>query len=127
MTNKFDEWNNLKKKLDKKNKNIYFKEKEICWLSIWQNIWTEIYWKWEFFRRPVLILKKLSSNDFYWIPLTSRKKEWKYFYELEINWKINTLLLSEWKKFSKNRLWSKIWKIENEIFLKIKEEFKNIF
>lgn len=127
MTNKFDEWNNLKKKLDKKNKNIYFKEKEIWWLSIWQNIWTEIYWKWEFFRRPVLILKKLSSNDFYWIPLTSKIKEWKYFYELEINWKINTLLLSEWKKFSKNRLWSKIWKIENEIFLKIKEEFKNIF
>lgn len=127
MTNKFDEWNNLKKKLDKKNKNIYFKEKEIWWLSIWQNIWTEIYWKWEFFRRPVLILKKLSSNDFYWIPLTSKIKEWKYFYELEINWKINTLLLSEWKKFSKNRLWSKIWKIENKIFLKIKEEFKNIF
>jgi len=41
MQKDFDSWNELKKTLETKNKNILFKEQEIWWTSIGTNIANE--------------------------------------------------------------------------------------
>ncbi len=63
MIENFDKWNEQKKYLNNIESNIYFKEWDIWWISIWLNIKSESFWKWEHFRRPILVLKKLSSNS----------------------------------------------------------------
>ncbi|WP_419766453.1 MAG: type II toxin-antitoxin system PemK/MazF family toxin [Arcobacter sp.] len=76
----YDKWNNLKKKLQKKDEIIHFKENEIYFISIGQNIGFESYGKDSLFLRPVLVYKKLSKQTFIGIPLTSKEKEGSYYF-----------------------------------------------
>jgi len=54
----FDNWNNIKKKLDKSDQNQSFYEKEIWWCSVGINVGSEHDGKGNRFMRPVYILKK---------------------------------------------------------------------
>jgi hypothetical protein len=53
------------------SKRLIIKEKEIWWTYLGLNPWTEACWKWEKFRRPVLVLKKLS----YFLEIKKRLKQ----------------------------------------------------
>ena len=80
MEKNFDQWNKEKKKIDKNNKIPFFHEWEFWWAKLWLNIWFEQNWKWYNNMRPVVIVKKFNNHVFLWIPLTSKKKNWKYYY-----------------------------------------------
>lgn len=118
---KFDIWNNTKKGIDQKEIRALFKEREIFFAHIWENVWFEQNWKWAKFVRPVLIFKKFNKEVFWWIPLTSKKKEWKFYYSFLLNWKENKAILSQLKLIDSKRLIRKIWVIEKEKFLEIKK------
>ena len=125
MEKDFDKWNNLKKKIeDSEQGELYPSNWDIWWTNIWLNLWTESCGKWDNFRRPVLILKKLSLENFIVIPLTSQEKSWTWFCEYELNWETNYVMLYQIKMIYKSRLERKIWKIEAENFLKIKKRLK---
>lgn len=76
----FDQWNNLKKKLNNKKEIITFYQGNIYFISIGQNIGHETYGKNDFYLRPVLVYKKLTKTTFIGIPLTSKKKEGSYYF-----------------------------------------------
>jgi hypothetical protein len=76
----YDKWNNLKKELHQKDEIIHFRENEIYFISIGQNIGFESYGKDSLFLRPVLIYKKLSKQTFIGIPLTSKEKAGSYYF-----------------------------------------------
>ena len=61
MEIKYDQWNNVKKELANREEKFFFKEGEIWWVSLGQNLGTESYGKGDTFRRPVLVIKKLKS------------------------------------------------------------------
>lgn len=46
MFNKFDKWNEKKKKIDKEEKKLFIKQTDIWWCKLWKNIKNEIDWKW---------------------------------------------------------------------------------
>ena len=74
---KFDKWNDRKKEIQiKKDKRI--KIGKVYWISIGQNIGSEIYGKGDEFIRPVLVLNKIYIKDyinlFIGIPLSSQVK-----------------------------------------------------
>ncbi len=121
----FNNWNELKQKIQEKDsKNIFFKEWDIWWSSLWQNIQTESNWKWENFRRPILVLKKLSSDSFICIPLSTKLKEGTWFYQYNLHWEKYTALLYQIKMIHKNRLRIKIWQIDEFDFIEIKKRLK---
>jgi len=129
MNNKiFDYWNILKKNIEKEEKKFPLKEREIWFANVWKNIWTEQNWKWKQFLRPVLIQKILTWKSFIWIPLTSKVREWSFFYNFEFfdekikNKKNNSAILSQIKSFDKNRLVHKIWEIDRENFVNLKKK-----
>ena len=70
----YDEWNEIKKKLQAKDRLEYFKERQIWWSSIGQNLGSETYGKGKTFTRPVLVFKKLSGNAFLGLPMTTKAK-----------------------------------------------------
>jgi mRNA interferase MazF len=77
---KFDEWNDIKKELDIKKKNVIPKEREVYWASIGENIGFEQNGKGDVFSRPVLIIKRFSKNIFYGVPLSTQIKDGNFFY-----------------------------------------------
>ena len=108
MNKDFDEWNIMKKEIENNDKKLLFNEWEIWWLNIWLNIRQESCWKWESFRRPVLVLKKLSSNAFIWIPLSTKIKTWTWFFNYLQNNIKYTALLYQIKMFD-------IWRFQRTI------------
>jgi len=80
MTEKFNNWNRLKQKLNNKKNILTFKEREIYFMSVGYNIGQESYGKKELFLRPVLVYRKLSKTSFVGIPLTSQKKSGNYYF-----------------------------------------------
>ncbi len=122
MEQNFDNWNHLKKELNTRElSHIYFKEWDIWWTSFGQNIGKESFWKWEKFRRPVLVFKKFSSDLFLSIPLSTKEKTWSWFCEIDLQWQKRTALLYQLKLLDKKRLWEKIWQLDEKDFENIKK------
>ena len=122
----FDEWNTLKKGLQKKETNIRFKEAEIWWVSIGQNIRSESYWKWKHYRRPVLVLRKLSKDTCICIPLSSQVKNWTWFCEYKHKWEDATALLYQIKMIHTNRFQRRLWHMDDTDFKNIKKRLKEL-
>ena len=74
MLKDFDKWNTQKKELDIRKEEFFFKDGEIWWCSVGVNIGSESCGKGETFRRPVLVLRKLSSTAFIGIPFLRSQK-----------------------------------------------------
>ncbi|HNY35760.1 MAG TPA: GNAT family N-acetyltransferase [Candidatus Pacearchaeota archaeon] len=120
----FDGWNAKKKELDKKNKSLYYYEREIWWCSLGINIGYETDGKNDEFERPVLILKTFGNGTFWMLPLTSKIKENPYYYKCTLEGKEETscVVLSQVKLISEKRLIRKMTMLPKEDFQKIKEE-----
>jgi len=124
MEKQFDNWNKYKKILEESNTNIYFNEWQIWWISVWLNLKKESCWKWNNFRRPVLVLKKLSSTTFIWIPLSSKIKDWTWFSSYSQHWEKLTALLYQIRMFDNIRFQRKIWEMDESDFREIKKRLK---
>lgn len=126
MEKDFDKWNCLKKDLETNSKNLIIKQWEIWWTNIWINIKTESCWKWEKFRRPVLVLRKLSHENYIVLPLSTKIKEWTWFANYEVDWNIYTALLYQIKMMNINRFYVNEWKLSHENFIEIKKRLKQL-
>lgn len=114
---RFDNWNILKQNIEKKDIKINIKEKNIYFLSLGQNIGTESYGKGDSFLRPVIVYKKLGSNYFLGIPLTSKIKDGSYYFTFNRkNGKKNSAMLNQMKTFDAKRVISYGGKISNNTF-----------
>jgi mRNA-degrading endonuclease toxin of MazEF toxin-antitoxin module len=125
---KYDEWNVIKKGLSQKKKLISFKNRDIFWVHIGQNLGYETFGKGESFLRPVLVFKKFSRNTFLGIPLTTATKEdiFHYRFFVKNNEKINYASLSQIRIFDVFRLHDKLDKMSVEDFEKLKEKLGNL-
>lgn len=85
MEKNFDVWNGVKKFLESRTEKILFKEGDIWWTSLGINIANESCGKGDTFRRPVLVIKKLSGNAAIIVPLTSQEKIGTWFQEIDIH------------------------------------------
>lgn len=124
---KFDEQNEQKKKISEKEKLRFCKEREVWWCSLGLNIEYEENGKGEIFRRPVLILKRLSKNTCLITPLT--KSLQKHKFRIEIGYIDNykaSIILSQIKVIDTKRLSLKICMVDKNIFDKIKKAFKEL-
>ena len=117
----FDEWNELKKKIESKEKQIpIFREREVWWCSIGLNIGSENDGKHIFFERPVLILKKFNRQLAWAIPTTSKIKLDHYHHQLNYHGKTISVILSQLRLISAKRLRWRITTIPSKTFDEIK-------
>lgn len=129
MSNKFNNWNIQKQTLNNIEDEFipYFREWQVWFIAMWINIWFEQDGKNTDFRRPVLILKKFNKEIFLWIPLTKTKREWKFYFELEILKEFKSYaLLSQIRLYSSKRLLSHIWWINNINLDNIKQKISSL-
>jgi mRNA interferase MazF len=124
MKKDFDSWNELKKKIEENTHDVHIKEWEIWWSTLGLNIGSESCGKWPEFRRPVLIIKRLSHSTCFVIPLSTKIKTWTWFADYKVNGVKYTALLYQLRMIHTNRLTKFELKLERSIFLEIKKRLK---
>ena len=117
---RFLEWIGIKQKLDESNhKPPYFKEREIWWASIGENIGSEMQGKNKHFRRPVLILRKLDRYSFICVPLTSKEKLGSWYVSITHSGKNNTVVVSQVRHLDYRRLDKKMATLDAADFRRV--------
>ncbi len=124
---KFDEWNEVKKQVDTRSNVIQFKEREVYWASVGENIGFEQNGKGADFSRPVLIIKKLNNHLFFGVPLSTQSRTGSFFFEFELlSNKTSTALLVQAKAYDVKRLDQKIGMIQKNDFEQLKVKMKEL-
>jgi len=123
----FDNWNSIKKDIHTNKNRIHFRQGEIWFVHIGQNIGYEVYGKGEEFLRPVVIFRKINRNTFLAIPLTSKIKEDRFHCIINFSDKQNSAILTQIKTIDAKRLRYKIGNIDKETFEKLERKFVEFY
>ena len=118
----YDNWNEVKKDIQDLEDKIFFKERDIFWAKLGQNIGFEQNGKGTEFTRPILVVKKYSKNMMLAIPLSTTIRDGSFFFKFDFKDKVSTALLVQNRLLSSKRLVKKIGKIDEENFIKLKEK-----
>lgn len=124
---KIIEWTKLKIRLHRsQRREIYFRKREVWWMSLGVNIGHEQNGKNIKFERPAIIIQKFGGETLWIVPLSMRKKEGSYYHTLEYNGKKQTALLSQLRLISSKRLIRKINKLSKKDFDDIINKLKTL-
>lgn len=123
----FLSWHTEKSRIQNSTYKPFFKEKEIWWCSIGLNIGHEEDGKGINFRRPILVLRKLSEDTFFGVPLSSKLKLGSYFYNFSYSDQHNTALLAQLRMSDSGRLDRILGVVSEKDFDNIKKAVKNLF
>ena len=119
----FDNWNSIKKEVHTHKNRIHFRQSEIWFVHIGQNIGYEVFGKGEEFLRPVIVFRKINKSTFLAIPLTSKVKDDKVHCGIKFKDKQNSGILTQIKTIGAKRLRYKIGNIDRKTFVKLARRF----
>ena len=124
---KLNRWNEVKKRTHNKIETAYFREREIYWANIGENVGYEQNGKGEDFMRPILVFRKYSNNLFCGIPLSTTIRSGSFFFNFQfLENKQSSALLVQAKTFDVKRLDRKIGTINKDDFNQLEQKIKNL-
>lgn len=121
---KYNNWNIKKQDIQfsERTEKMYFKEGDIWWCSLGLNIGSESFGKGENFRRPILIVKKLSGDLCITLPLTSKEKNGTWFIDITLQGEKKWAMLYQIRTLNKKRFTVKIGELDDTDFARVKEK-----
>lgn len=122
MQKQFDKWNRQKKSIDALRHYKTFKERDILFLSIGENVGYEQNGKGEEFLRPVLVYKKFSAHVFLGIPLTKTVKEGRFYFSFSFKKGKSVAILSQIRLFDVRRVKYFLGRFGPETFGELKKK-----
>lgn len=125
---RFFEWIRLKEKLHfKRGKIPYMFEREVWWASLGENIGTEINGKSKYFSRPVIIIKKLSRESYFVIPISTQAKIGNWYVRFNFGNNKMTACLNQARLIDCRRFYSKLGILSRVDFGRVKKGFKDLY
>ena len=124
----FADWAKQKVKIhfDNNPHAVYFKERQIWWVALGQNIGIEQNGKHKNFERPVLVFKKFNAEMFLAVPISSQVKIGEYRYVFERDGMKYTANLSQMRVMSAKRLLRQLGKLDEKDFINIQQMFRKM-
>jgi len=119
-------WFKVKFKIHEQNNPPTFKEKDVWWCNLGQNIGCEENGKNQFFTRPVLIIRKFNKNMCLVVPLTTQIKENSYYFKVNFAAKIQCVMISQIRTIDSKRLWKKMGNLNDLDFQNVRVAIKNL-
>jgi len=126
--NDFDNWNELKKKINTKNtRPEFFPQVGEVWICILgKNIGREQNGGNDNFSRPVLIVKKFNNEIFWILPLSTKQKNIDFYYNfIDLNNEKASVILSQIRLIHIKRFERKVYDMSlkdmNEIKKRLRE------
>jgi mRNA interferase MazF len=127
MIKRFLEWIGLKEKLHAQNNEPpLFKENEIWWCYVGENIGIEINGKSKNFARPVLIFKKYDRYSFLGLPLSTKNKIGSWYAPVYFLAIPQSVILCQSRVFDYRRLDKKMGELNMLEVSSVKEAFANL-
>jgi len=124
---RFLEWIGLKEKLhNAKHIPPLFKEGEVWWCYVGENIGMEINGKGDQFTRPLFIYKKYDKYSFLGLPLSTKQKVGSWYVLIDFKGVPQTIVLSQGRVFDYRRFKEKVGQLEDGDFLKIKLAYSKL-
>ena len=118
-----DEWSRQKAILhDKENKAI-FKQNDIWWCRVGDNLGEEMFGKGSKFTRPILVFKKFTGNSFLGLPITKQEKRGSWYVEITIHNEKRWVMLNQARIFDKKRLTNRIGTLDDNDSQKVTDDF----
>jgi mRNA-degrading endonuclease toxin of MazEF toxin-antitoxin module len=128
MQKDFDKWNEDKKKIHNRLDGPFFHDREIWWCSLGLNIGFEQDGSGESYYRPVLVLKAMSKQTCFIIPLTTSGNQHPLRPSIGIvEGKQARALLSQMRLIDAKRFVRKAGYLDKEIYEDIRKTVKNMF
>jgi len=119
----FDEWNGVKKVLEKDIENfLQINERELWWCSLGINLGDEEDGKNDNFERPVLIIKKFNNRIIWVLPLSTQPGNLKYYFSINFKNIKSYVILSQLRLVSVKRLKRMLGKLSPKQFGEIKKK-----
>lgn len=127
----FIDWskNKIRYHFNNVDKTFYFREKEIWWAAMGQNIGFEVNGKHQLFERPVLIIKKYSEDVCFILPLSTKIKSplpW-YQIEVDVDGTPSAVNITQGRTISSKRLLRKIVVVNKDVYKHIIKKFTDQF
>ncbi len=74
-----------------------------------------------------MVYKKFNNNLFYWIPLTSKNKNSKFYYSFEFKkWVTSSAIISQMRLFDSKRLYRRYWMISRAFYSELQTKLKEL-
>ena len=128
FTKRFPDWIPIKSYLDRKgNMQPLFREREIWWCSVGENVGMEISGKGAFFRRPVLVLRKLDAFTFIGAPLTRTTRIGSWYERIILRGRVNTVIVGQARHFDYRRMDKILGTVASNDFNRIRDSYIKLF
>ena len=129
MEKDFDRWNELKKRIENRSDNFmsnFPKVGEVWMFNLGRNVGYEQNGSSEDFSRPVLVIKKFSSQMFWCVPLSSKQKNIDFYFNYtDFNGHKVSAILAQMKLGSVKRFKRKLYDIDPNLFQEIRIRLKS--
>lgn len=125
----FSEWAKLKPLIhfgELTEPEVFFKERQIWWASIGQNIGSEENGKHGNFERPVIIFKKFNPQTFLAIPISTTAKAGAYRLVFTNNGERFVANLSQMRVLSSKRLLRLVWNLPSAEYERLKRMYQEM-
>lgn len=127
MDKNYNDWNEVKKETELITKRVYFKERDIFWTRIGENIGYEQNGKGDEFQRPILIVKRYTNDMFLGVPLSTKLREGSFYFHFSfLDDRKSTALLVQHKLYSHKRLMKKMGMISTDDFEQLQIKLHNL-
>lgn len=119
----FDGWSIEKQRLHyQKDPIVYFHRREVWWCTLGINIGFEQDGKNESYSRPVIVLNVFSTNACLVVPLTSKEKTGRFYFDVGVVAGRNAkAVISQMRFVDKRRLSNKVGVINEKTFQKLQK------
>ncbi len=125
---RFLEWIGLKERLHEKvHQPPLVSRGDIWWVSIGENIGSEVNGKSDRFSRPAIIFKKLAHGFYLIIPTSTQIHEGTWYVPFRQKQQNIVACLHQIRTIDYRRLYSKIGTLDDEDFSRIKEGFRKLY
>ncbi len=123
----FDNWNEIKKSVNKEERQINIRAGEIRWVAFGINIGSEIDGKGKSFTRPALILHVIGSHLALAVPMSTKVKDVAGYVPFEWRGVTTALCVHQMRIISQKRVLSRKGRISEQKLVKIKKAVAKFF
>ncbi len=119
---RFLDWASKKVKIHFSDRGeLYFEEREIWWASLGENVGSEVNGKNYYFERPVIVLRKFSSDMMLVVPTTSKLKTGSWYFRFYFDDQERCAVMAQIRTISSQRLIRKMGNMTPEEFVGLRD------
>lgn len=125
---RFLEWIGLKETLhSRKHRPPLVSQGDVWWMSVGENVGSEINGKNDLFSRPAIIFKKLARGFYFVIPTTTQLHDGSWYVTFRHHGKDMVACLHQARAVDYRRLSSKLGTLDDADLARIKEGFASLY